>query len=65
MIEENPYLIDFLVNSRKEMADFTEHTMIQDNISMWTFDKNDKGYKKADIIDSKTLKKILYLYRPI
>ena len=62
MIEENKYLIDFLVNSRKEMADFTEHTIIQDNISMWTFDKKDKIH---DIIDYKILKKILYLYRPI
>ncbi len=61
MIEGNPYLIDFLVNSRKEMADFTEHTIIQDNISMWTFDKKDKT---LDIIDSKILKKILYLYTP-
>jgi len=71
MIEENPYLMDFLANSRTELADFTEHTMIQDNITMWTFDKKDAYDKKdeydknMDIIDSKTLKKILYLYRPI
>jgi len=64
MIEENPHLIDFLANSRKEMADFTEHTIIQDNISMWTFDKKCIEQKK-EIIDSNTLTKILHLYRPI
>lgn len=64
MIEENPHLIDFLANSRKEMAGFTEHTIIQDNISMWTFDKKCIEQKK-EIIDSNTLTKILHLYRPI
>ena len=64
MIEENPHLIDFLANSRKEMADFTEHTIIQDNISMWTFDKKCIEQKK-EIMDSNTLTKILHLYRPI
>jgi hypothetical protein len=43
------------------MADFTEHTMIQDNISMWTFNKKDEYDKKQDIIYSKTLKKY-YIY---
>lgn len=64
MIEENPHLIDFLANSRKEMAGFTEHTIIQDNISMWTFDKKCIEQKK-EIMDSNTLTKILHLYRPI
>ena len=64
MIEENPHLSDFLANSRKEMAGFTEHTIIQDNISMWTFDKKCIEQKK-EIIDSNTLTKILHLYRPI
>ena len=64
MIEENPHLSDFIVNSRREMADFTEYTIIQDNISMWTFDKKCIEQKK-EIMDSNTLKKILHLYRPI
>jgi trans-aconitate methyltransferase len=62
MIKKKPHLLDFIAESRKELADFTEHTMVEKNISMWTYDimQNDKN-----IIDTDTLKNILRVYRPI
>ena len=63
MIKKKPYLLDFIAESRKELVDFTEHTMVENNISMWTYDITDKENTK-NIIHSDTLKKILRIYRP-
>ena len=60
-IKEKPHLLDFIKNSQEELSDFTEHTMIEDNISMWTYDIK----KKNSVIDNESLERILRLYRPI
>ena len=73
MIKKKPYLLDFIAESRKELADFTEHTMVENNISMWTYDITENDNTESDntendntknIIHSDTLKKILRIYRP-
>jgi len=61
LVKEKPHLLDFIKNSQKELSDFTEHTMIEDNISMWTYDIK----KKNSVIDNESLERILRLYRPI
>lgn len=61
LIKEKPYLLDFIENSREELSDFTEHTMVEDNISMWTYDIK----KKNSVISDESLERILRFYRPI
>lgn len=59
LIKEKPYLLDFIKNSREELSDFTEHTMVEDNISLWTYDI------KKNNNDNDSLERILRLYRHI
>ena len=61
LIKEKPYLLDFIENSREELSEFTEHTMVEDNISMWTYDIK----KKNSVISDESLERILRFYRPI
>tara|TARA_B100000902_G_C27159244_1_gene837841 strand:+ start:355 stop:996 length:642 start_codon:yes stop_codon:yes gene_type:complete len=59
LIKEKPHLLDFIKNSREELSDFTEHTMVEDNISLWTYDI------KKNNNDNDSLERILRLYRHI
>jgi SAM-dependent methyltransferase len=61
MIKKKPHLLDFITESRKELDDFTEHTIVENYISMWTYDIEQDN---KNIVHIDTLKKILRVYVP-
>jgi hypothetical protein len=50
-----------ITESRKELDDFTEHTIVENYISMWTYDIEQDN---KNIVHIDTLKKILRVYVP-